>query len=145
MIALSKMKTKVYHISFHEFGSLAYLSFWGYMRHTNKVGQEAYNAAYNTLIEISGEGNVKEAVLKSEPLFQKVIDDYGMSRAATPALAQVGHAKFEEGRYDDAVRYYRDYGDEASGKSYETLSKLAIAACYEAKGDYKKAIETLIQ
>ncbi|RLI93006.1 MAG: hypothetical protein DRO90_00800 [Candidatus Altiarchaeales archaeon] len=29
MIALSKMKTKVYHISFHEFGSLAYLSFWG--------------------------------------------------------------------------------------------------------------------
>ena len=123
--------------------AVAYISIWGYLRHTNKAGQEAYNAAYDTVIEVSSAGNVKEAVLKSEPLFQTVIDDYSMSRAATLALAQVGHAKFEEGQYDDAVKYYHDYGDEASGQSYETLSKLAIAACYEAKGDYKKAIETL--
>ena len=121
--------------------AVAYISIWGYMKHTNQKGQAAYNVAYDTLVQsLQAEDAGKEGIKKSEVLFEAVISDYGMSKAADLALAQVGHAKFTNKQYDDAIVYYEEFSDKASGnEAYKTLNLLALAACHEAKGEMKKA------
>ncbi|MCG6877961.1 MAG: hypothetical protein LJE96_02205 [Deltaproteobacteria bacterium] len=125
--------------------AVAYIAIWGYMKHANRMGQEAYNAAYNTLIETAqASENYQEGVEKSEALFEAVISDYSVSKAAGLALPQVGHAKFVTGMYDDAVDYYDEFSPKvAHNEAYETLNLLALAACHEAKGEMKKAAEIL--
>jgi len=121
--------------------AVVYVAVWGYMKHTNKMGQEAYNVAYNTLNQnVESEAADKETTEKSEALFEEVINGYGMSKAADLALAQVGHAKFSTQKYDDAINYYEEFATKASGnEAYETLTLLALAACHEAKGEMGKA------
>lgn len=118
-----------------------YLAIWGYIKHTNKMGQEAYNVAYNTLVQsLQHEKADKDGIKRSETLFEAVISDYGMSKAADLALAQVGHVKFTNKQYDDAIDYYDKFSTKASdNEAYETLTLLALAACHEAKGEMKKA------
>ena len=125
--------------------AVVYLSIWGYMKHTNKKGQGAYNIAYNTLVQsVQSEKTDKDGIKKSEALFEEVISDYGMSKAAGLALAQVGHAKFTNKQYDDAIDYYEEFSTKASdNEAYETLTLLALASCHEAKGEMKKAAEIL--
>ena len=120
---------------------VAYISIWAYMGHTNKKGQGAYNVAYNTLVQsLQSEKTDKDGLKRSESLFEEVISDYGMSKAADLALAQVGHAKFRDEKYDDAIDYYEEFSTKASGnEAYETLTLLALAACHEAKGEMKEA------
>ena len=124
---------------------VAYISIWAYMGHTNKMGQEAYNVAYDALVQsLKPEEADEENMKKSEALFEAVISDYGMSKAADLALAQVGHAKFTNKQYDDAIVYYQEFSSKASGnEAYETLTLLALAACQEAKGDMEKAVSIL--
>lgn len=120
---------------------VAYLAVYGYMRHINNSGQEAYNMAYSILSEGNESDPSPEKLKEAEELFKKVVDDYGMSKAARLALPQIGHVKFVEEKYDEALPFYRRFAEEVSGeKAYETLSSLALAACHEAKGDLKKAI-----
>ena len=127
------------------FVAVAYIAIWAYMGHTNKMGQEAYNVAYDAVVQsLQSEEAGEEAVKKSEGLFEAVISDYGMSKAADLALAQVGHEKFTTQQYDDAIDYYQEFSSKASGnKAYETLNLLALAACHEAKGEMKKAVGIL--
>ncbi|MBL7216805.1 MAG: hypothetical protein ISS62_03860 [Desulfobacteraceae bacterium] len=118
-----------------------YLAVYGYMRHINKSGQEVYNMAYDTLTDNLEPDVTPEKLKKAEELFERVINEYGMSKAARLALPQIGHVKFAEKNYDDAILYYDKFAAEVSGdKEYETLTSLALAGCYEAKGDMKKAI-----
>ena len=116
--------------------AVAYISIWGYIKHTNQRGQAAYNVAYDALAQnFQSENADKENIKKSEGLFEAVISDYGMSKAADLALAQVGHAKFTNKQYDAAIDYYKEFGAKASdNEAYETLNLLALAACHEAKG-----------
>ena len=125
--------------------AVGYISIWAYMGHINKKGQEAYNVAYDTFIQsLQSEKADEEGLKKSEALFEEVISEYGMSKAADLSLAQVGHAKFTDKKYDDAINYYHEFSNKASGnEAYETLTLLALAACDEAKGDLKKAVEIL--
>jgi len=125
---------------------VGYLSVYGYMRHINKKGQEAYNLAYNTLTDNlnPGASAMPENLKKAEGLFEEVIKEYGMSKAARLALPQVGHVKFSEKKYDDAISFYDQFAEKVSGdKEYEDLTSLALASCYEAKGELKKAISIL--
>jgi len=121
--------------------AVLYLSVWGYMKHTNNKGQAAYNVAYDTLVQsLQSENAAEDSIKKSEGLFEEVINDYGMSKAADLALAQVGHAKFTNKQYDDAIDYYEEFRAKSSdNEAYETLTLLALAACHEAKGEMKKA------
>jgi len=120
---------------------VGYLAVYGYMRHINKSGQEVYNMAYDTLTDNLEPDVTPEKLKKAEELFERVINEYGMSKAARLALPQIGHVKFAEKNYDDAILYYDKFAAEVSGdKEYETLTSLALAGCYEAKGDMKKAI-----
>jgi predicted negative regulator of RcsB-dependent stress response len=124
---------------------VAYLGVTTYMRHVNKNGQNAYNTAYQTLTkEMKPDANL-DNLRKSEELFIKVTDDYGLSKVARLALPQIAYLKFLDKKYDEAIVLYRKFLDKVSGNTeYELMTNLALAACFEAKGDLKTAMETLI-
>jgi predicted negative regulator of RcsB-dependent stress response len=124
---------------------VAYLGVTTYLRYVNKNGQNAYNTAYQTLTkEMKPDAN-PDNLRKSEELFNKVTDDYGLSKVARLALPQIAYLKFLDKKYDEAIVLYRKFLDKVSGNTeYELMAKLALAACFEAKGDLKTAMETLI-
>ena len=64
--------------------ALVYLGVTTYLNHVNKEGQSAYNAAYS---EIEKD---KTDLGKTEALFKKVEEDYGLSRVSRLVPAQVG-------------------------------------------------------
>ena len=124
---------------------VAYLGITTYLRYVNKNGQNAYNTAYQTLTkEMKPDAN-PDNLLKSEELFNKVTDDYGLSKVAQLALPQIAYLKFLDKKYDDAIGLYQKFLDKVAGNTeYELMTNLALAACFEAKGDLKTAMETLI-
>jgi predicted negative regulator of RcsB-dependent stress response len=124
---------------------VAYLGVTTYLRYVNKNGQNAYNTAYQTLTkEMKPDAN-PDNLRKSEELFNKVTDDYGLSKVARLALPQLAYLKFLDKKYDEAIVLYRKFVGKVSGNiEYELMANLALAACFEAKGDLKTAMETLI-
>jgi len=124
---------------------VAYLGVTTYLRYVNKNGQNAYNTAYQTLTkEMKPDAN-PENLRKSEELFNIVTDDYGLSKVARLALPQIAYLKFLDKKYDEAIVLYRKFLDKVSGNTeYELMANMALAACFEAKGDLKTAMETLI-
>ena len=124
---------------------VAYLGVTTYLRYVNKNGQNAYNTAYQTLTkEMKPDAN-PDNLRKSEELFNKVTDDYGLSKVARLALPQIAYLKFLDKKYDEAIVLYRKFLDKVSGNTeYELMANLALAACFEAKGDMKTAMETLL-
>ncbi len=124
---------------------VTYIGVTTYLRYVNKNGQNAYNTAYQTLTkEMKPDAN-PDNLRKSEELFTKVTDDYGLSKVARLALPQIAYLKFLDKKYGEAISLYRKFSDKVSGSTeYELMANLALAACFEAKGDLKSAIETLI-
>jgi len=131
---------------------VGYVSVYGYLRYANVKGQETYNLAYDVLTKNPTLSQPSDAAAtpdtedlkKAEALFQQVIDDYSISKAARVALAQVGHIRFSQKEYDEAIVYFERFAKEMSGhKEYQDLASLAQASCYEAKGEFKKAISIL--
>jgi predicted negative regulator of RcsB-dependent stress response len=123
---------------------IIYLSVNMYMRYVNSKGQDAYNAAYYALLRNLKEKPGLESLKESGAMFAEVIDAHGASKAARLALPQVAFGKFVEKKYDEAIALYEEFLDGVSGDGpYSSLARLALAACYEAKGEVKKALETL--
>jgi predicted negative regulator of RcsB-dependent stress response len=124
---------------------VAYLGVTTYLRYVNKNGQNAYNTAYQTLTkEMKPDAN-RDNLIKSEELFKKVTDDYGLSKVAQLALPQIAYLKFLDKKYDDAIALYQKFLDKIAGNTeYELMTNLALAACFEAKGDLKRAMEILV-
>ena len=117
------------------------------MGYINKKGQSAYNMAYNFM----GAQNMNltpesEELKQSAELFQKVLDDYGLSKASRLALPQLAYVNMVEKKYDEAISLYKEFLDKAPDKGpYQSLARIAIAACHEAKGEFDQAIENLNQ
>jgi predicted negative regulator of RcsB-dependent stress response len=123
---------------------VVYIAFYAYLGSVNRKGQEAYNKAYYTLGQNMKPDASPESLRKSEELFEGVEKKYGLSKASRLAIPQVGFLEFMDKRYDEAIVQYRKFlstvADEAE---YSSLTSLALAACLEAKGELKTAIETL--
>lgn len=123
---------------------LAYLGFNTYMRYVNRKGQAAYNEAYYTLMKKVRPNMTAQDLKKAEELFDKVRREYGLSKAARLAIPQVAYGKFAEKKYDEAIALYREFLENVSGdREYESLTLLALGACYESKGDLKAAMDIL--
>ena len=124
--------------------AVIYLVSFAYFTHVNKSGLEAYNAAYDILAKNEKPELSNEEKIQAEKLFQKVIDDYGSSKAALLAYPQLGHLKFSQKQYADAIASYEKFGDKVKGdKEYSVLNDLALAASFEAKGELEKSISLL--
>ena len=74
--------------------AVASLAVHFYLRSVNKRGQTAYNTAYYTLTQNLKADLSPETLEEAASLFQKVRDEYGLSKAARLALPQVAFAKF---------------------------------------------------
>lgn len=123
---------------------VGYLSVYTYLIYVDSKGQEAYNLAYDMIVQSESPTGASENGQTPAALFQEVIDEYGMSKAARLALPQLAHIQFVEGNYGEAISHYRKFGKEMSDAvAYEGLNSLALAACYEAEGNYKKAVDVL--
>lgn len=117
-----------------------------YKMYADKKGQEAYNEAYSAFqqYEQAVPAQKEEALKKTEDLFQKVINEQTHAKASKLALPESAYLKFQEKKYDEAIVLYRDYQKKFTSDSpYFTLASLAIAACYEEKGEYAEASRTL--
>ncbi|MCD6562109.1 MAG: tetratricopeptide repeat protein [Deltaproteobacteria bacterium] len=121
---------------------VAYISGYFYLDHINEKAQEAYNKAYYTLTEVETREVTTDTLRKSGELFKNVIDKYGMSKIARLAISQVAYVRFQNKKFDEAIALYKKFIEKVSGDSrYESLANMALATCYEAKGDFQAAIE----
>ena len=114
--------------------------------YADKKGQEAYNEAYSAFqrYEQAAPAQKEEVLKKTEDLFQKVLKEQKHAKASNLAPPELAYLKFQEKKYDEAIALYRDYQKKfASDSPYYTLAILAIAACYEEKGEYAEASRTL--
>jgi outer membrane protein assembly factor BamD (BamD/ComL family) len=125
-------------------GLLIYLGMTTFMGYINKKGQTAYNTAYYILAENANPEKDAQALKESAELFQKVIDKYGMSKVSRLALPELAYLRMAEKNYDEAIGLYLEFLNEIPDNSpYQSLARLALAACYEANGELERAIETL--
>jgi predicted negative regulator of RcsB-dependent stress response len=127
-------------------GVLVLLFFCGYFYYgyINKKGQETYDAAYEVFEQDFKPGTNLADLKNAGALFKKVVDQYGLSKAARLALPEEAFVKFLNKDYDGALSLYRKFLDDASGNTrYESLARLALAACYEQKGEFEAAIVAL--
>ena len=124
--------------------AVIYLASFAYITHVNKSGLEAYNTAYDIVASSDKPDLSDEEKNKAEKLFQEVIDEYGSSKASLLAYPQIGHLKFSQKQYEDAIASYEKFGDEVKGdREYSVLNDLALAASFEAKGEFEKSIGIL--
>ncbi len=123
---------------------LLFFGGYSYYKYINKKGQEAYNKAYAAFKD-DFKPDMNLADLKqSGALFEKVVDKYHLSKAARLALPVEAYVKFLNKDYDGAIPLYQNFLDKVSGNErYEALARLALAACYEQKGQLQTAIVTL--
>ncbi len=121
-----------------------YVAGWGYWRYTNKKAQEAYNQAYSILLKSLHPDASPEEWKKAEEGFKRVFEDYGLSKVAPLALPEAAMAAYLQGRYDEAIKLYKKFlGEMGQETLYQTLTRLAMATCFEAKGDPASAKEVL--
>lgn len=121
-----------------------YLGINTYLNHLNRKGQSAYNAAYYDLMARMNEKGEQKKLEKPEALFQEVMTEYGRSKVSRLAPPQVAFLKFQDKKYDEAIALYLQFvKDVPQASPYRSLADLALAACYEEKGDLQKAIERL--
>ncbi len=114
-----------------------------YVGYADRKGQDAYNKAYNALGSPFGEKS-KDDLTGAASLFEEVIKEHGFSGASRLALAQLASLRFGEKRFDDAISLYKTFMEKAAGESrYVALTKLSLAACYEAKGQFNEAVALL--
>ncbi len=127
-------------------GLLIYLGITLFTGYINKRGQTAYNTAYYILAESTDPERDAEVLKASAELFQKVIDKYGMSKVSRLALPELAYLRMSERKYDEAIALYLEFLNKVPDNTpYQSLARLALAACYEAKGDFESAIERLSQ
>lgn len=125
---------------------LIYLGINTFMGHINEKGQSAYNTAFYALAKNTDPETAPKDLKESAELFQQVIDKYGLSKVSRLALPELAYLKVLEKKYDEAISLYERFLNEVSDYApYQSLARLALAACYEAKGDMEKAIQTLNQ
>jgi predicted negative regulator of RcsB-dependent stress response len=123
---------------------VVYMGVYAYTRYINKKGQEAFNKAFYAMNDQTGSDKAKPSSANTEKLFNDLIKDYGMSKAAKLALPELAYAKFEQKKYDEAISLYEEYLDKVSDtEPYNSLTRMALSTCYEQKGEYDKAIAPL--
>jgi len=124
---------------------IAYFAITAWIGSINEEGQVAYNTATQSLFDTVMKPEIEPADLqKTGALFAEVLENQGMSKAARLALPQAAYLKFLEKNYSEAISLYNKFLDEFRGETqYESFTTLALAVCYEAKGDLKTAIEVL--
>ena len=123
---------------------LIYLGMNTYTKYKNRKGQEAYNIAFYALTKNIGRDADPEKIAQSGEQFQNVIEEYPTTKAGRLALPELAFLRFKEKKYDEAIDLYEQFLEKVKNRpSYQSLARMALATCYEEKGELKRAIEIL--
>lgn len=123
---------------------LIYLGMNTYTKYKNRKGQEAYNIAYYALSKNIGQEVDPEKLNQSGEQFQEVIEEYATTKVGKLALPELAFIRFQEKNYDEAINLYEQFLEKVKNRpSYQSLARMALATCYEEKGDSQRAIEIL--
>jgi len=123
---------------------LVYLGMNTYTKYKNRKAQEAYNIAYYALSKNIGQEADPEKIAQSDEQFQRVIEEYPGTKAGKLALPELASLRFEEKKYDEAISLYEQFlKKEKHRPAYQSLARMALAICYEEKGEPQRAIEIL--
>jgi predicted negative regulator of RcsB-dependent stress response len=114
-----------------------------YIKSLEKKGQESYGMAYQVLAKNMGIEKNQDDLEYSEELLDRVIHKYGVSKAARLALPELANLKFLQKKYDEAISEYQEFLKKDTRDPYQSLARLAIAVCYEEKGELDEAMGTL--
>jgi predicted negative regulator of RcsB-dependent stress response len=121
-----------------------YIGGYTYVKYMNKKGMEAYDTAYQTALKASTGSTDLVAEKKAKGLFEQVANDYGRYKAGKLAVPEVAHAEYNDKQYDKAIEDYEKYLATATDNDpSKPLARLSISVCYEAKGEYDKAAQSL--
>ncbi len=120
---------------------LVYLGVTSYIGYINKKGQTAYNKAYHEVVDSLNQKPEKRDLGKAKELFGEVIEDYGISKVSLLAQPQIAYLQYQEKKYDEAISLYNAFLKEDPPAEYREMARLAVAACYEEKGDFTRAID----
>ena len=71
---------------------------------------------------------------------QSIVDNYGSTKAGNIAKFYLANAYYNSQNYDKALAYFNDFGG-SNSSLIENSAIAGIGACYEAKGNFKKAAE----
>ncbi len=123
---------------------VAYMGYNAYFRLQNKRAQEAYNRAYYALAGQEAAEETREDDTSPETYFKEVVEDFGMSRLKSLASAELAYLKFRENAFDEALSHYQAFLQAIPEDStYEPMARLALASCFEAKGEWTAGIDSL--
>jgi len=123
---------------------LIYLGINTYMGYVNKKGQQAFNAALTSFAEEMKTFDTNRSLKGTEERFKTIEDKYGRSRVSGLVPSELAYIKYLEKNYEEAMQLYQEYLKNLPEDSpYRSLARLALAACYEEKGEYAKAAENL--
>jgi outer membrane protein assembly factor BamD len=70
---------------------------------------------------------------KAIELFQSVVDNYPYSDLSTLASLKIGDAYFDQGKWDEALSYYRDFAELHPAHDQVPYSVYRSALCHERK------------
>ncbi|HTR82036.1 MAG TPA: tetratricopeptide repeat protein [Bacteroidota bacterium] len=70
---------------------------------------------------------------------QSIVDNYGSTATGNLAKFYLADSYYNTQDYDKALKYFNDFSGNSS--LLQNSATAGIAACYEAKGEYKKAAE----
>jgi len=122
---------------------LIYLGIYTYLRYINNKAWDSYNIAYYAVSKNIASETDKDSIKKSEELFNDITEKYGISKAARLALPELAYVNFLQKDYDEAISRYQEFLAKAPDGPYQSLAETAMAVCYEEKGDFDKALQTL--
>jgi tetratricopeptide (TPR) repeat protein len=112
-----------------------------------KSHQSANNELAN--VELSRVMNVYDAGVYPEAIsgrrgtnvigLQKIVDEYGSTKNGEIAKVYLANSYFMLGKFDLALKYYKDYS--GSNDTFEATALAGQASCYEALNDNEKAAD----
>lgn len=114
-----------------------------YLKNLNIKAQNTYNTGFYTISENTKLDKSEEDLEKSRESFEEVLTDYSISKVSSLTLPELAYIDFLEKKYDDAISKYQEYLNNAPGKPYSSYAMLALSVCYEEKGEYDNALNTL--
>lgn len=111
-------------------------------QNAEKNNQKA-NALLSKVYPLYEAGQYKEAIegkkLENISGLKQIADEYGSSEAGEISKLYLANAYYFVGEFDNSMKYYKDFS--GSGDIFKATAYAGIAACYEAKKEYKDAAE----
>jgi len=114
--------------------------YYFYLLDYEKKANMLYDKVFNEKMKSMATGNLNT---NSIDIYNQVSTKYPGSRAAELAQYRMGNYYFENGDIDKAIKAYTDYLSRSSNDNdVEALAHTGLGYCYEAKKDYKNALNS---